>query len=147
LVDVVCDKFGQLSPDTPNILWVWSESRVMPELDIGQVVLGLKRRVEQRDADLFARYGFAKPADFLRYYQRVSAILVQSLYEPGPDRSFLLWQNKDTRHPLPSKVATLLRSLISADRSQSFTANNTTAIHTTANQTEVREVESRMNEE
>jgi hypothetical protein len=124
LADVVCDKFGQLSPGAPNILWVWSESRVMHELDVGQVMLDLKRRAEQRDADLFSRYGFGKPADFIRYYQRLSAILVQSLHEQGSNSSPLWWQNNDARHPLPSKVVNLLRSLITADTSQLFTANH-----------------------
>jgi hypothetical protein len=86
-------------------------------------MLDLKRRAEQRDADLFSRYGFAKPADFFRYYQRLSAILVQSLHEQGSNRSPLYWQNKDTRHPLPPKVANRLRSLIAADASPVFIAN------------------------
>ena len=124
LADVVCEKFGQLSPATPNVLWVWSESRVMHELDVGQVMLGLKRRAEQRDADMFSRYGFAKPADFIRYYQRLSAILVQSLHEQGPNRSPLWWQNKDARYPFPSKLTNRLRSLVAADISQDFTANH-----------------------
>jgi hypothetical protein len=120
LVDVVCDKFGQLSPATPNILWVWSESRVMPAVDIGQVMLDLKRGVEQRDDELFARYRFEKPADFIRYYQRVSAVLVQNLQVQEADNASLWWQNKDAKHPFPSKVTTLLRSLITADSSPSF---------------------------
>jgi hypothetical protein len=124
LADVVCAKFEQLSPDTPNVLWVWGESRVLHELDVGQLMLGLKRRAERRDADLFSRYGFGKPADFIRYYQRLSAILVQSLHEQGSNRSALWWQNNDTRHPFPSKVASLLRELITADTSQVFTADH-----------------------
>jgi hypothetical protein len=124
LVDVVFDKLEQLSPTTPNILWVWSESRVIHELDVGQEMVGLKRRAEQRDADLYSRYGFGKPADLIRYFQRLSAILVQSLHEQGPNRSPLLWQNNDTRHPLPPKVTNLLPSLITADSSQAFTANH-----------------------
>jgi hypothetical protein len=124
LADVVCEKFGQLSPATPNVLWVWSESRVMPELDVGQVMLDLKRSAEQRDADLFSRYGFGKPADFIRYYQRLSAIVVQSPHEQEPNRSPLLWQNNDTRHPFPSKIANPLRSLIKADRSLPFAVNH-----------------------
>ncbi len=130
LVDVVCDKFEQLSAGTPNILWIWSESRVMHELDIGQMMLGLKQRVEQRDDALFSRYHFSKPADFIRFYQRLSAILVQSLHEQGSNRSplgwqnSLWWQNNDARHPLPSKVSNLLRSLITTDASHPFIANH-----------------------
>lgn len=124
IADVVCDKFAQSSPSTPNILWIWSESRVMHKLDIGQVMLDLKRRVEQKDASTFARYGFEKPADFIRYYQRVSAILVQSLHTPEPHRSHLWWKNKDARHPLPTAVTNRLHSLVTADTSQRSAANH-----------------------
>lgn len=124
LADVVCDKFRQLSPATPNILWVWSESRMVRELDVGQVMLGLKRRAEQRDPDLFSRYGFGKPADLIRYYQRVSAILVQSLHAQGPYRSPLWWQNNDARHPIPPRVANLLVALITADTTPAFTTGH-----------------------
>jgi hypothetical protein len=121
LADVACDKFEQLSPNSSNLLWVWGESRVIHEIDVGQVMLDLKRRAEQRDAALFASYGFGKPADFIRHYQRLSAIVVQSLHEQEPNNSPLWWQNNDTRHPLPLKVTTLVRSLIAADTSQIFT--------------------------
>ena len=119
LTDVACDKVGQLSPDTPNVLWVWSESRLSHELELGQVMLGLKRRIEARDADLYARYGFAKPADFIRNYQRLSALLILNPQQPTPVPT-LLWQNHDAKHPLPTKITTLLRSLVEADTSPAF---------------------------
>lgn len=117
LADVVCDKFGQFSPETPNVLWVWGESQVMQELEIGRVMIDLKRRAEQRDAGLFARHGFEKPADFIRYYQRVSAILIQNPHGQVANRPLSWWQNNDTRHPFPSRVTHLLPSLIQADTS------------------------------
>lgn len=122
LTDMVCDKFGQMSPDTPNVLWVWSASRVLTELDVGQVMVSLKRKAEDRDADLFARHGFSKPADLLRFYQRVNAVIVQSLQEQAANRIPLLWQNNDSKYPLPAKIATLLRARITADSSQDFSA-------------------------
>lgn len=115
LVDVVCDKVNQLAPDTPNILWIWSESQVIPTLELGQILLELKRRVDQRDPDLFARYGYTKPGDFTRYYQRLSAIILFGL-RPTVDPSVTsLWLNKDARYPLPLRVETILRALIVAD--------------------------------
>src|SRR4051794_32505052 len=118
LVDVVCDKFGQLSPDTPNVLWVWSDSRVMQELEIGEVMAGLKRGMEKGGGGVFWGYGFEKPADFIRYYQRLSAILVQNLSVEG--REPVWWQNSDSRHPLAAKVATMLRELVAADSSVAY---------------------------
>lgn len=121
LVDVVCDKFGQLSPDTPNVLWVWSDSKAMQGLEIGEVMGGFKWRMEQRDVDLFARYGFEKPADFIRYYQRLSVILVQNLGEEPVKQGPAWWQNNDSRHPLVMRVGTVLRGLVATDGSLAFT--------------------------
>jgi hypothetical protein len=124
LVDVVCDKFAQLSPTTANILWIWSDSKVILELDVGQIMLDLKRRVEQKDSQLFSRYRFGKPADFFRYFQRLSGILVQSLYEQTSAGSLLWWQNNDARYSLPSTIENRLRSLITGDNSLSFPVEN-----------------------
>lgn len=120
LVDVLCDKIRQLSPETPNILWVWSESQLLPTLDLGQILLGLKRNIEQRDADLFARYGFTKPADFTRLYQRLSAVVLFSLRDAVDAKAMVLWLNKEARYALPSKVETRLRTLMAADDSPIF---------------------------
>lgn len=120
LADVVCDKIEQLAPDVPNVVWVWTESSVIHGLDIGQVMADLKRRVEQRNAALYARYGYEKPADFIRYYQRLSAILIQDLPTQGTEPSFIWWQHKDVRHPLPAKVPNHLRRSILADASPAF---------------------------
>lgn len=120
LWDVVCDKIEQLAPDTPNVLWVWSESRMVHALDLGQVMSDLKRSVEQRDAALYARYGYEKPADFLRFFQRLSAIVLQDLSTQATPRPFLWWQNKDVRQPLPAKVPHPLHAAILADGSPPF---------------------------
>ncbi|MBX2998479.1 MAG: hypothetical protein KF893_08195 [Caldilineaceae bacterium] len=124
LADAVCDKIEQLSPATPNLLWIWSESRLLHEFDVEQGMLGLKRSIEQREAPLFSRYGYEKPADFIRYYQRLSAMLIQSLSDQGMQPSFVWWQNKDIRHPFPSKVTNLLHSCIQSDASQAFPREN-----------------------
>jgi hypothetical protein len=104
--DVVCDKLGQLAPNTPNVLWMWVQSQAMQEIEIEQLMPVLKRRIEQRDVDLLARYGLRNPADFMRQYQRLSVILVQNLHTPGADP--LVWTNNDARYPLPAKVRDIL---------------------------------------
>ncbi|MEZ4635687.1 MAG: hypothetical protein R2856_12115 [Caldilineaceae bacterium] len=89
-------------------------------MDIAQVMLDLKRSVEQRDAVLFSRYGYEKPADFIRFFQRLSAVFIQDLSVQGAGHSFIEWQNNDVRHPLPAKVTNHLRLCIAADSSRSF---------------------------
>ncbi len=122
LADVVCDKLGQLAPAAPNILWVWVQSRTIHDIEIEQLIPALKRRVEQRDAELLARHGFRNPADFMRSYQRLSAVLVQNLHAPEAGESLTVWSNNDARYPLSPKMVEILRSLIAADTSLEFTA-------------------------
>jgi hypothetical protein len=121
LAHVVCDKLGQLSPNTANVLLVWVQSRVLHkvehELEIEQTLLTLKRRAEQRDAELLARHGFRNPADFIRSYQRLSTVLVQNLQAPEADKKPLAWRNNDARHPLPSRIEDILCSLITPEDS------------------------------
>jgi hypothetical protein len=124
LADLVCDKAGQLAPDTPNLLWVWNESQAVQTLDLGQTMQALKRGVEGRDPALYARYGFTKPADFLHQYLRLSALVIQTLRAPVDDLAsaaptpsaltppVLWWANPDARHPLPSAIVTALRGVM-----------------------------------
>jgi hypothetical protein len=120
LTDVVCDKFGQFSPSAPNVLWVWSESHALLEVEVASLMAALKRGIEQRDEALMARYGFDKPADFVRALQRLSALVVLPLGEVSAMRMPLWWLNKDARHPLPGRVLNHVRGLIAADDSLPF---------------------------
>jgi hypothetical protein len=107
LANTVCEKLGQFSATTPNVLWVWGGTSSLLGLAIDEVMVTLKRRAEQGEADFFTRYGFAKRADFIRHMQRLNAILLQS--SDAPDTTW--WANNDTRHTLPGAVAQRLRGL------------------------------------
>jgi hypothetical protein len=122
LADAVCAKLGQLVPSTPNVLWLWVQSRVLHELDVEQVMPALKRRAEQGDASLLARYGFRNPAEFIRHYQRLSIVLVQSLHAQAADKDPLMWNNNDARYPLPAQVKNILYTRIRTGNSPDFAA-------------------------
>lgn len=116
LADVACDKLGQLSPSTPNVLWMWVQSEVMQETDIEQALSALKQRAEQRDANLLARYGFRNPADFMRHYQRLSVVLVQRLQTQAAEKAPLLWVNSVAKYPLPAALQDRLHALVTMER-------------------------------
>jgi hypothetical protein len=69
----------------------------------------LKDRVERKEEGLYGRYGFEKPADFFKYYLRLSAILVRTPGSQGNRSIFILWLNNQTKHPLTSPIQTLLQ--------------------------------------
>lgn len=124
LADVACDKLGQLSSNTPNVLFMWVQCKVMQEGDMEQALTALKRRAEQRDADLLARYGFRNPADFMRHYQRLSLVLVQSLHAQEAEKAPLAWANRDARYPLPAALRDRLYTLVTMDTSQDFSVSS-----------------------
>jgi len=128
LADVACDKLGQLSSNTPNVLVMWVQRKVMQEGDMEQALTALKRRAEQRDADLLARYDFRNPADFMRHYQRLSIVLVQSLQAQEADKPPLVWANGAARYPLPAALRNRLYTLVTMDNSQDFSVSSQSTV-------------------
>lgn len=119
LTDVVCEKLGQFSSTAPNLLWVWGESQALATVEVATTLAALKRGMEERDSTLMARHGYGKRADFVRAFQRLSALVVLPLAESGALMP-LWWTNNDARHPVPTKVSNRLRALMAADDSRPF---------------------------
>jgi hypothetical protein len=109
LMDTVCDKLGQMRPGMSNLLLIVTDSDFFAALDLEQAMTELKDRVEQKDAGLYGRYRYEKPADFFKYYLRVSAILART---PGSKQSkihSILWHNNQAKHPLIGPIQTILQ--------------------------------------
>jgi hypothetical protein len=104
LADAVCSKLGQLIHQQCNIVLVGVDALSLTQEDIRAAMLRTQQRAERSDTSFFERYRFRDRAEFFRYYQRLSEILVR-----GTDRqSFIAWVNPQGRIPLPSKVRTVL---------------------------------------
>ena len=107
LADTVSDKLGQLLPQHSNTLLVRVETIDLTPDDIRAAMLGMQQRVERNDSTFLQRHGFRDRADFFRHYRRLSEILVR-----GPQfevtKSIVTWINPQAKHPLPSKVRTVL---------------------------------------
>jgi hypothetical protein len=108
LTDTVCDKLGQMRPGMINVLAVVMDGRLFSALEIDQAMAQLKGRAEQKDATLFGRYGYLKPADFFKHYLHLSAILLRPTGQPEGTPPATLWLNNQTKHPLPRPVQTKL---------------------------------------
>jgi hypothetical protein len=111
LADAVASKLGQLLPQRANVLLVAIEAaNLMPD-DIRNAMLGLQQRVERDDPTALEQYGFLDRADFFRFYQRLSEILVRVPHAEAA-RSLVTWSNPQAKDPLPGRVRTILyRSL------------------------------------
>jgi hypothetical protein len=111
LADAVLTKLGQLLPQRGNVLLIAiGAAHLMPD-DIRNTMLNIQQRVERNDPSVLEGYGFLDRADFFRYYQRMSDVVVRGLHAEAV-KSAVTWTNPQAKHPLPSRVRTILyRSL------------------------------------
>lgn len=109
LADNVSSKLSQMLPSMMNLLVIMADHQRIGELDMGQVMNQLKQRAEQKDPQLFRRHRFRSTADFFKYYQRLSAVLLRNPGNDATGKSSLLWLNNQTKHPLPAPICTILQ--------------------------------------
>ena len=105
--DMLCSKLGQLLPQHSNILLVGLEAPRLTQPEVRAEMLRIQQRSERGDAALLQRQGFRDRADFFRYYQRLSALLVRGTPIQDGD-PVAIWVNPQAKYPLPVKVLTAL---------------------------------------
>ncbi len=109
----VIGKLSQLLPQSANILLVGIEAPHLTLSDIRNAMFSLQQRAERNDLAFLQGYGFFDRADFFRHYQRLSEVLVRVPHSEAAN-SIVPWFNPQSKHPLPSRVRTVLhRSLTS----------------------------------
>lgn len=111
LADAVMGKLGQLLPRHGNILLAAIEAPHLTSNDIRNAMFTMQQRAERNDPTFLRGHGFLNRADFFRHYQRLSEILVRVPHLKA-DKSMVTWINPQAKHPLPSRVRTVVhRSL------------------------------------
>ena len=111
LADAVVSKLGQLLPQRCNVLLVAIEATHLLPSDIRNAMLSIQQRVERNDSTVLQGYEFLDRADFFRRYRRLSEVLVRVPHLEAA-KSLVSWINPQAKHPLPSRVRTVLyRSL------------------------------------
>lgn len=106
VLDGVCDKLGQMLPSAINILYI------IPEWEISHTKLlatmnALRISAELKNDAFFVQRGFEDARDFLKSFQRLSAIFCQS----GHDKTCVLWLNPSARHAIPKELLNALQKL------------------------------------
>ena len=114
LADAICSKLGQFLAQRGNVLIVGVDALHLTQSDLQALMLRVQQRAERNDSAFWQRYGFRERADFFQHYQRLSEILVRTsrlqTNEPA-----IVWVNPRAKHPLPSKVRTVLHRSHTAD--------------------------------
>jgi len=105
--DTVCSKLGQLLPKRGNLLLIGVESSLLADYDLRATMLRIQQRAESNDSTVIHKHGFRDRSDFFQHYQRLSAILVRQIPLQASE-SLLIWNNPQSKYPLPVKVYTAL---------------------------------------
>ena len=111
IASTACQKIGQLPAGMINILAVSSDSDRYYASDIAAAMAGLRARAERKDNPFFTRRGFLGAGDFLKQYQRLSAVLFHSHRTAGEEQASMLWPNAIARHRLPNDLRNALQRL------------------------------------
>jgi hypothetical protein len=109
LAEIAGNKLRQMLPSMMNLLVIVSDDGAVCEVELDKVMIGLKQRAEQKDAQLFKRHDFRDPSDFFKHYQRLSGVLLRSAGERETEKCPLLWLNNQAKHPLPAPIGVILR--------------------------------------
>jgi hypothetical protein len=106
LADTVCSKLGQLLSQRSNVLIVGVDTLCLTQSDLHAAMLRVQQRAERNDSTFWQGYGFRDRADFFHKYYRLSEVLVRGSQSQADDP--VVWVNSQAKHPLPSKVRTVL---------------------------------------
>ena len=112
LADAVIDKLGQLLPSRSNILIAAIEAPHLTPSDLRNAMFSMQQRAERNDSTFLQGHGFPDRADFFRYYQRLSEVLVRVPHSEAA-RSMVTWINPQAKHSLPSRARTVLHRSLS----------------------------------
>lgn len=113
LMEVICEKVGQMPPNVMNVLVVSIEEKYDGN-DLPPAATRLKTLADQKAEGFFAERGFKNAADFYRQYQNLSAIITQQPQVDG--ESPPMWLNPIARYPLARELITALEKVIGSSK-------------------------------
>lgn len=106
--DAICAKLGQLQPATINIILVGVDISSDVPLDPANTLATLRNRAESKDDEYFQHHNFHDSRDFLRQFQRLSAVVCRTDWMSLGGGSTQLWTNPLARHPLSPELRRVL---------------------------------------
>jgi hypothetical protein len=111
IASTACQKIGQLPAGMINLLALTSDGELYGGADVAAAMVGLRARAERKDDPFFVRRGFNSAVDFLKQYQRLSAVLFHPHLTQGNGEAVSLWLNPLARQRLPDDLRNALRRL------------------------------------
>lgn len=108
LADAICAKLGQLQPAAINVIAVGIDTQADAAVDPANALTALRSRAERKEDEYFQHRDFRDSRDFLRQFQRLSAVLCRANWMRLEGADSQLWTNSLARHPLPPELRRVL---------------------------------------
>jgi hypothetical protein len=105
LADVLCNKLPQMATGRANVLILAGKLAAAGGVDLGAQVARLKQRAERREEAFYARYAFGSPAEFVKCYERLSAV---GFYDSVTGEPLGVWVNSQAKVKLADGLAAVL---------------------------------------
>lgn len=106
LVNVLCNKIRQLTQGSANLLVVVYSPFTDQPLDLAGHLAWIKVKAERGDPAFYTHQRFRDPADFFKYFLRLSGVAVHLLSDSQPT---LFWTNPQARVSLIDPVVRILK--------------------------------------
>ncbi len=103
--DQLCDCLRQLRSDSANVLVLRLSSDTHEPGDLFEALDGMQNRVARSDDAFFQNKKFQGVDDFLNQFVKLSAAYVI----PHTYSETILWMNRNSKHRIPEKIASLFR--------------------------------------
>ena len=110
LAEIVCGKLSLMPVSAINLLVIEIAPALPTDFDLPSLLSDLLKRAEGKEEAYFLRQGFGGSKDFLRYWNRLSGVLVGT-ENTDADTPRLLWPNLRAIHPLPGDLRRVLEGL------------------------------------
>lgn len=122
LAETACNKLHQVMPNMPNVIVIGLPEWATDEAGFAAAMAAVRRSAEKSDGVVLSRLGFDGTPAFIKSLERLSAVIVCDIARETPPA--FLWQNPQTKAPLPAKVITALQNCFTLLQGQSSGIRN-----------------------
>jgi len=111
LARIVCGKLFQMPAGAINLLVIVTDQPLLTDTGLSSLL----QRADSKDEEYFLKQGFVGSKGFLRYYNRLSGVLIRT-EDALASASRLVWLNARATHPIPVDLRRMLETLPFVDR-------------------------------
>jgi len=109
--DILCEKFLQLEPTNPNVIYIRSNRSVMQKVEFDATVKSLAQLADDHQTSFFTRKRFRDERHFLEQARLCSAVVFHHFWTNSESsKPFSVSLNANSGYPLSEKLIRLLHA-------------------------------------